>query len=549
MKLYNKVTIACLVTMTLAACSKSRLIEDSSAVITADLLFTSKAGFENALNGLSNEVRRYRSGETYGDINHIMSMQAVIGVDNAAGNYRDGWIDIFNKWGSFNNAAEQGHFAKVFGWLYETINAANTIIGRAERPGISWTDADKNRIVAEARCVRAWCYRHLTYLWGDVPLTLEESSGSTIKTDWTRTPVAEVRKAMEADWLFAEQYLPVTASSDARLIQGIASHFLAELYLSTGEYTKAKTEALKVINTSAYKLITQRYGVNRTNAGTPFTDMFLDGNSRRSQGNTEALWVIQNELNVNGGEGDNLMRRYWVNRYYSFTLGGKSPFVVTAAFGGRGLGRLAPTRFALNLYGATDDRGSDFAWRFYYTINNPTGIPAGTNPRTGQAYKLNDTIFLDKTGNEKESNANWPSTRKWDYASPIDPNVDRQYNDQVFLRLGETYLLLAEANLRLNDPQGAADAINPLRDRAKATPVTAAQMTMDFILDERSRELFSEEDRRYVLLRTGKWLERVKLYNKLAGPVAVARDTLFPIPQSVRDANLTLTFPQNPGYQ
>ena len=230
-------------------------------------------------------------------------------------------------------------------------------------------------------------------------------------------------------------------------------------------------------------------------------------------------------------------------------MGGKNPIAVSVDNGGRGLGRMSPTRFAMNLYASNDDRGSAFAYRYYYLINNASAIPAGTNPRTGQAYKLGDTLFLNSTGNETLSVANWPSTRKWDYAQPAPLDVvDREYNDQVFLRLGETYLLLAEANFRLNDLQGAADAINALRNRAHATTVTSAQITADFILDERSRELFSEEDRRYALTRMGKWLERVKLYNKIASPNVTARDTLLPIPQDVIDANLTSPMRQNDGY-
>ena len=78
-------------------------------------------------------------------------------------------------------------------------------------------------------------------------------------------------------------------------------------------------------------------------------------------------------------------------------------------------------------------------------------------------------------------------------------------------------------------------------------------MTLDFILDERSRELVTEEERRFTLLRTGTWLTRTKLYNPLPGPAGTVssiapRDTLFPIPQPVIDANLTKTMPQNPGY-
>jgi hypothetical protein len=548
MKINNKIILAATLIMMGSSCSKNRLKEDTSGVLTADLLLTNKAGFENALNGLYSEVRRYRSGNTLNDINNIMNVQAVIGVDNAYGNWRDPQLDVFNLWKTLNQPGFS-QYSLVFAWLYETINAANTIIGRSTKAGIDWTEADKNRIVAEAKCIRAWCYRHLTYLWGDVPLTLEESRGDNIKTDWDRTPVADVRKAMEQDWLFAEQYLPDVSASDARLIKGIAQHYLAELYLATGEYDKAKIEALKVINNPAYKLVTARYGVNATKPGTPFTDMFIEGNSKRSQGNTEALWVIQNELAVIGGEGNTIMRRYWVNRYYSFTLGGKSPFLISADNGGRGLGRLSPTRFALSLYAANDDRGSIYAFRYYYLINNPSGIPPGTNPATGTIYKLGDTLFLDKTGNEKLSNANWPSTRKWDYSQPAPLDVvDREYNDQVFLRVGETYMVLAEANFRLGDMQGAADAINALRNRAHATPATAAQITIDFILDERSRELFSEEDRRYALLRTGRWLARTTLYNKIAGVNVAARDTLLPIPQDVIDANLTKIMRQNGGY-
>ncbi len=551
MKIYNKIILVFSITLLFAACSKDRLKEETPSVLTADLLFQNKDGFEYALNGLHDEVRRYRSGQPFGNFsfsnNFIMNMQAVTGVDNVFGNYRDALMDVFNLYGTFNNPSV-AHYRHVFTWLYETINAANTIVNRSKNTGINWTETDKNRILAEARTIRAWCYRHLTNLWGDVPLTLEESRGDNIRTDWQRTPIGEVRKAMEDDLLFATQNLSDVSSSDIRLIKGAAQHYLAELYLVMGQYDKAKTEATKVISNPNYKLVTARYGVNKNNPGTPFSDIFIEGNSKRSQGNTEALWVIQNEQLVSGGEVNNIMRRMWVNRYYSWIVGGKNPIQVSAENGGRGIGRLSPTRFALNLYAANDERGSAFSWRYYYIMRDATRIPTGTNPRTGAAYKLGDTLFLDNTGIEKLENPNWPSTRKWDYASPVDVLIDPQYNDQVLLRTAETYMLLAEANFRLGDLPEAAVAINTLRARAKATPVTAAQITIDFILDERSRELFSEEDRRYVLVRNNKLVERVKLYNKISANTIMLRDTLLPIPQDVIDANRTSPMRQNPGY-
>lgn len=551
MKIFLKITLAFIITLMFTACNKNRLKEDSASLLTADLLFQTKDGFEYALNGLHDEVRRYRSGtpntNSYASTNNLMMMHSVIGVDNAYGNWRDPPVDIFNLYAAINNPAAAQH-RDVFNWLYETINAANTIVNRAAKATINWTDADRNRIVAEARLIRAWCYRHLTYLWGDVPLTLEESSGTNIKTDWQRTPIAEVRKAMEEDLVFASQNLPDVSTSDIRLLKGAAQHYLAELYLATGQYDKAKIEANNVISNPNYKLVTARYGVNKNNPGTAFGDMFIEGNSKRSQGNTEALWGIQSEQSVIGGEANNSMRRYWVNRYYSWIVGGKNPIQISAENGGRGLGRLGPTRFALSLYAPNDERGSAFLWRYYYIIRDAGFIPTGNNPRTGSAYKLGDTLFLNSTANETLSNPDWPSTRKWDYTSPVDVLIDPQYNDQFLIRTAETYLILAEANFRLGDLAGAAAAINVLRTRAKATQVTSAQITIDFILDERSRELFSEEERRYALLRAGKLVERVKLYNKISGTRIALRDTLFPIPQSVIDANLTLPMRQNPGY-
>jgi hypothetical protein len=544
MKHYKKLLIAVLTTASIMGCKKSALDIDSPGLVVADNLYKNKAGFDAGLAGLYSEVRRSRSGTVFGQINQMMLEPAFIGVDNAYGNYRDTYEDVFNNWGANNNAGVAAYSA-IWAWLYETINAANTIIGRAENPDVAWTAANKASTLAEARFIRAWCYRHLTYLWGDVPLTTTESSGETVQDDYTRAPIQQVRDVMEADWLYAEQNLSETNTNQGKVLRGAASHYLAELYLAEGKNDKARDEALKVTTNANYKLVTARYGVNAAKPGTSFTDMFLDGNVNRNQGNTEALWVMQEEINVVGGEGDNLMRRYWVNRYYSFTYKGTdgksvSPFIVSADYGGRGIGRLGPTKFALGLYGTGDDRGSDFAWRFSYAINNPAGIPKGNN--------LGDVLPLDRTSTEKITNPNWPSTRKWDYTSPIDPTVDRQYNDQMYVRAGETYLLLAEAYFKMGDIPNAVIAINALRNRAHATPITAADVTLDFILDERSRELFSEEERRYTLLRTGKYIERVKLYNNIAKTVITDRDKLLPIPQDVINANRHTPMTQNPGY-
>jgi hypothetical protein len=543
--------ITLLFSLVSAGCKDSFLEEQPVNIIAPENLYVNKSGFEAGLYGLYNLVRRERGGidggPTTNTTNDMYITPAFIGVDNAYSLFPAGGQQperVFNTFGVTLNASVP-YISNVWQWLYQTINAANTIIDRAENPSIKWTETEKKQIVGEAKLVRAWAYRHLTFMFGDVPLNLTESTGNSIKTDWERTPVTAVRKAMEEDLLYAEANIAETPPNAARFPRAVATHYLAELYLTIGDNTKAKLKAQTLVNNPLYKLVTARYGVNKSLPGTPFTDMFIDGNSNRSEGNTEALFVLQNEYLSAGGE-NCIMRRWWVNRYERITVSGKTPVTFSVENGGRGIGRFGVTKYALSLYGATDDRGSDFAWRFSWTMNNAASLPTGA--------KVGDVFKLNISGNEPVTNAGtaqaWPNTRKWDWAPsiPSDLQQSSNFNDIIYLRLAETYLLLAEAQFKLGELADAATTINALRNRAKATPITASQVTLDFILDERSRELITEEHRRYTLTRTKTWFDRTKKFNINAGAVIALRDTILPIPQTVIDANLTKAMPQNPGY-
>ncbi len=155
----------------------------------------------------------------------------------------------------------------------------------------------------------------------------------------------------------------------------------------------------------------------------------------------------------------------------------------------------------------------------------------GTRILQLQGYKVND----------------WPYSRKAEGTSTVDVQADFAWTDQIYIRLADTYLLKAEAQYKLGDAAGAAETINVIRNRSHATPITEADVNIDYILDERSRELFIEEERRMTLLRTHKWFERTQLYNKFGGERITLRDTIFPIPQDVIDANLTKAFPAESG--
>jgi hypothetical protein len=130
---------------------------------------------------------------------------------------------------------------------------------------------------------------------------------------------------------------------------------------------------------------------------------------------------------------------------------------------------------------------------------------------------------------------------------------------QVLLRLGEVYLIAAEAALGLGNTAEAAQHINVLRVRAAATAykndprmmVTPAQINIDFIMDERERELAGEFNRWYDLVRPGAqfFVDRVKKYNPHGGVNVQLKHALRPIPQSQIDGVVRgPKYPQNPGY-
>jgi len=544
---FKYVTLAVLMSVSLISCSDDLLVESPPNIITADNLFTDADGFETALNGAYALVRLDREGLS--GVNDLRAEVYMTGTDNLVTNHRSGgYSRMAMDWEERNNPL-YGNFERHFNWLYQVVNATNTIINRAESAQERLGD-DGPRIAAEAHFLRAWAYRYLAYMWGDVPIKLDESTGSGIRTDWERAPVDEVWRQVRADLLIAEATLPVEPAIPGKPGRGAAQHYLSEIALVLDEPDEALEWADKCINTPAYQLVTERYGVMAGEPGVPFMDMFIDGNSNRGEGNTEALWVWQWENLVIGG-GRNLMRRYHISRYNDIKIAGITPLEITQDRGGRPRARMSISQWALGIYEPEDDRGSEFAIRKFFVLKDADENDTGVADDLPTGLSFGDTIFLSAEEPITSSSRNrrdWPFSRKWDSADPLDINGAAQYDDQAYLRLGETYLLKAEAELKLGDAEAAAETINVLRERANAGEVSADEIDIDYILDERSRELVVEEQRRFTLLRTDKWLERTRLYNTNGGSKITERDRLFPIPQSVIDANLTRDMAQNPGY-
>ncbi|MCD8262080.1 MAG: RagB/SusD family nutrient uptake outer membrane protein [Bacteroides sp.] len=121
--------------------------------------------------------------------------------------------------------------------------------------------------------------------------------------------------------------------------------------------------------------------------------------------------------------------------------------------------------------------------------------------------------------------------------------------DVVLARVGETYLIAAEALIKLNRPADALPYINEVRARAGAILATAAQLDIDYLLRERARELAGENHRWGNLKRTGKLAEYGVRYNPelFAGDIK-DHHHLRPIPKDAIELNPALEGDQNPGY-
>lgn len=432
----------------------------------------------------------------------------------------------------------------TWGWAYRMINNANIIIKNAEDPNLTgMSEANKKSLNGEARFFRAYAYNILATCFGKVPIQREPLTKP--KTDFVRAPLDSVNNLIIEDLLYAAGNLPepgafgsrtnANGKPTARANKYQAMQLLAEVYIRAGKPALAEAQCDAIINSGKFALSTSRFGIKSTQPGDAFNDMFWYGNQRRYQGNKEAIWVMEQEnpSNIPGGITNNpQQRRNWGAAYYQIT-----GMKLCDSLGGRGIARMRLTNWVVyDLYETADMRNSQYNLRRKFYYNNPT------SPLYGQPvpYTGADTVFKI-----------CPHTTKWYEFNPNDEFGFAMIKDFILMRLGETYLLKAEAQLNQGNTNGAATTINVLRTRANASQVTGSQITLDFILDERARELLAEENRRMTLMRTGKLVTRTTAYNtQTINPVLgiSSKNLLLPIPLSEINLNKDAVLEQNPGY-
>lgn len=454
---------------------------------------------------------------------------------------------------------------------YQIINNANLILNRIiSNQQIS--EDDKKTIVGEASFFRAYAYRMLAHLFGGVPKVLEPIL--TPRRDFVRASREEIYTQIKEDLKIAIQNLPnIDEAKSGKVNKQVAQHLLAETNICLGLYNEAISAASQVIDYPKVGLMTERFGSRMSEEGDVYWDLFRLNNQNRESGNKEGLWVIQYDYLNSGSEKNynmvSFIVPYYVGADVTYT-NNQGEEVTTKAFtgptdmkGGRGIGWLMPTKYFFEEIwenSPNDIRNSSHNIIRDFKIDNPECEAFGqwyvkdgySKHAESLGYWYPIITKFSRIGNfpeefyQRDKNGNPLLTAFGEHL--LLNSANSTFKDEYYFRLAETYLIRAEAYLLKGDKTQAANDINTLRKRAQTTEITSDKVDMDFILDERMRELYGEETRMLTLCRMGKLVERNKKYNPFSGTTIKDYNNLWPIPFSEIERNTEALLEQNPGY-
>lgn len=429
----------------------------------------------------------------------------------------DGNVAIYHQ---LSWSADLPAVAYVYTDMLNTITLANSFIiessdGNIAARGFSASDADSIRLYrAEARFLRAYAYSVLMDEYGNPPFPTDTTlaAGATPKQimrgalfNYVESELKAIDTTLDApatnEWGRADQ------AADWALLSRI--YLNAQVYTGTARYSDAITYCSKIINSNKYTLMPH------------YSWLFLGDND---QDNTEFIFpiVYQNDNEVNWG-GTN-----WL------VLG---PAGVPASVNGLS-GSWSEFRFTQSIpeLFPSDDTTVDKRAMFY-TDGQTLVATTITDPTNGySSYKFRNV-------NRDGSAINQDNT----YGNIADI-------DFPVFRLAEIYLTYAESVLRGGTGGSVATAlgyINQLRGRAYADDpasvsgnITQAQLTTDFILAEKGREMYWEAQRRTDLVRYNELTTATYLWDwkggSLAGNAVDSKYNLFPLPTSDILANPNL---------
>jgi starch-binding outer membrane protein, SusD/RagB family len=567
------IIVICITSGFLQACQEDWLDPKPLSIYTPDGVLVDEAGMESILlalrEGLRHEVvagNRMLASELY------TSDIAICGSEVSAMPHN------FNVQVIPTASTNNMPFMRYWEFGYNHIRNANTVISRIDGATFP-SEQVKNRILAEGYFHRAYWYYRLVHQFGDVPFINIEHTAP--KLDFFSHSRNTILDKIQEDLEFAVQYLPEVVDP-GKVNRAAGNHLLTKVYLANLEFDKAIVSASAVINDGKYTLMTERFGVV---AGDNRFNVIWDLHQKENKSiaaNTEGILVSQDKYGFPGSQtsGTNTMRDltpFWSHASYIRDPDGRQG-MRSAQFDpqilrfGRGVGYVRSNNYFL--WGIWRDAGSDLRhcsdtnWmsREKILYNNPA------SNYFGQPVQIQYTAPYDTM----RSYFSWPHYKVYVANEPSVGIPTGGNSDWYVFRLAETYLLRAEAYYWKGLFAEAAADINKIRERALAPIITANDVTIEYILDERARELYYEEPRKTELTRiafmmaeqnlngyskdnfheNNYWFDRVdalSYYNTGFSYGAHAYvispfHVLWPVPQGQIDSNTGGRINQNSGY-
>jgi len=499
------------------------LIEVPQSAITPENFYNNA---DEALGGLASVYAQLRAtNDDYYNISEISTDEMIVPTRGQDWYDNGKWLDIHRQTFTPNSPAGLDLINNAYTNLFVGVARANVVLN-----GLANTNfTGKPTMIAELRTLRAFYYFLLMDAFGGVPIATDVAIAQRAQN--TR---AEVFAFVEKELKESRPDLPAKWSADmnGRVTQGAVDAILASLYLNaqvfTGTVTAAGLQAgtqhwqdainsaNAVINSGNYLLATDA-NQSCTPTGCGWRKNFTADNNL----SPEIIFAVK-YINVTDIGLNFLMRALHYNQY----SGAEAPW--------NGFSTLADT------YAAFDP--ADRRTQIFLAgpqVNLVTGQPA--TDRQGNPLVFDPNIPDVTAATEGQG----VRIDKW----PVDPNhVTRNNgNDYAWFRLGEMYLIRAEAENELGQTPAAIADINILRARVFSPPKPLAagltqQQVRDAILKERLYEMTAEGKRRQDLIRFGQFTSGTWYAKTTSTPYRV----LFPIPQTQIETNPLLK--QNPGY-
>lgn len=449
--------------------------------ISNNVFYKSQNDFDRALIGAYSSIRGLYSGSA-------ILYAAELRTDNAEINWSSPSVDEMqfeqNALTSTNSVVRG-----IWNTCFTTISRCNTILDRIE--AVDFDATAKNKIIGEAKFLRAFSYFYLVQLFGEVPINEQvfANPGEIQAADLTRKPVEQVYELILADLTSAETLLPATLNADKTHASiGTVKSLIGKVHLTRKNYAAAEAKLKEVIDLTQYSLHEN------------YAALFSEGNNNTK----ESLFEIQ------------YIRGRSLGNNYSAVF---TPAITSMAIfpnNLQGSGRITPSLSIFNAYEAADKRKAT-------SVNDSVRLINGSKSPARYALKFVDFKVVETS----------------DGAVAF-----------TVMRYADVLMMYAEA---LNEQSKTADALpflNMIRTRV-GLPALAGLTQAQFrtaMEKERRVEFMFEGQRWFDLVRTGRAREVLNAYytGKNQNFSVAETELLFPIPLAEIELNSKLT--QNAGY-